>query len=203
MRHGLLVPPMYGMPGGLGRGGHASRSCSRSPGYVTQAVGKWHMGENTESQPQNVGFDDFYGFLSVSDMYTEWRDPYFFPEVVYNEDRTEWVRNMPFNKCFVHTTRGGTLEEVEEVTVPVLSLLDDKWCRYSEAFIERMATAPDPWFLYHCTRARTSTTTRTPTSSVAPRPGIPTRTPSSSWTTSAGGSWAPSSARVSSSPPWW
>ncbi len=40
-------------------------------------------GENPASQPQNVGFDDFYGFLSVSDMYTEWRDPYFFPEIVY------------------------------------------------------------------------------------------------------------------------
>ena len=86
------------------------------------------MGENSESQPQNVGFDDFYGFLSVSDMYTEWRDPYFFPEIVYSEARTDWVRNMPFNKCFVHATRNGPLEEVEEVTVPVLSLLDDKWC---------------------------------------------------------------------------
>ena len=143
MRHGLLVPPMYGMPGGLSGEVTLPQLLSES-GYVTQAVGKWHMGENTESQPQNVGFDDFYGFLSVSDMYTEWRDPYFFPEVVYSEDRTEWVRNMPFNKCFVHATRGGPLEEVEEVTVPVLSLLDDKWCRYSEAFIERMAGAAGP-----------------------------------------------------------
>ena len=151
MRHGLLVPPMYGMPGGLS-GEITLPQLLSDAGYVTQAVGKWHMGENDESQPQNVGFDDFYGFLSVSDMYTEWRDPYFFPEVVYSEDRTEWVRNMPFNKCFVHGTRNGPLEEVEEVTVPVLSLLDDKWCAYSERFIERMAGSPDPWFLYHCTR---------------------------------------------------
>jgi len=32
------------------------------------------MGENEGSQPQTVGFDDDYGFLGVSDMYTEWRD---------------------------------------------------------------------------------------------------------------------------------
>ena len=127
MRHGLLVPPMYGMPGGLSGEVTLPQLLSES-GYVTQAVGKWHMGENEESQPQNVGFDDFYGFLSVSDMYTEWRDPYFFPEVVYSEARTEWVQNIPFNKCFVHATRNGPLEEVEEVTIPVLSLLDDKWC---------------------------------------------------------------------------
>lgn len=151
MRHGLIVPPMYGMPGGL-QGEVTLPEVLSGAGYVTQAVGKWHMGENAESQPQNVGFDDFYGFLSVSDMYTEWRDPYFFPEVVYSEARTEWVRNIPFNKCFVHATRGGETEPVEEVTLPVLSLLDDLWCQYSEQFIERQAGGDRPWFLYHCTR---------------------------------------------------
>lgn len=151
MRHGLLVPPMYGMPGGL-HGEITLPQLLSDAGYVTQAVGKWHMGENRESQPQHVGFDDFYGFLSVSDMYTEWRDPYFFPEVVYSEARTEWVRNLPFNKCFVHATRGGALENVEEVTIPVLSLLDDRWAAYSIDFLERMAGEQQPWFLYHCTR---------------------------------------------------
>jgi arylsulfatase len=87
-------------------------------GYTTQAVGKWHLGENVESQPQHVGYDDFYGFLSVSDMYTEWRDPHFFPEIVYSEARTEWVKNMPFNRCFVHAKKGAELSNVEEVTIP-------------------------------------------------------------------------------------
>jgi len=151
MRHGLLIPPMYGMPGGL-QGEITLPQILSDAGYVTQAVGKWHIGENVESQPQNVGFDDFYGFLSVSDMYTEWRDPYFFPEVVYSDARTEWVKNIPFNKCFVHASRGGEVEEVEEVSIPTLSLLDDKWCRYSESFIENMAAGDRPWFLYHCTR---------------------------------------------------
>jgi arylsulfatase A-like enzyme len=151
MRHGLLIPPMYGMPGGL-EGEVTLPQVLSEAGYVTQAVGKWHMGENRESQPQHVGFDDFYGFLSVSDMYTEWRDPYFFPEIVYSGARTEWVKNIPFNKCFVHASRDGEIEEVEEVTLPVLSLLDDKWCAYSESFIESMVTEQRPWFLYHCTR---------------------------------------------------
>jgi arylsulfatase len=56
----------------------------------------------------------------------------------------------------VHGTRGGELENVEEVTIPVLSLLDDKWCEYSLDFIRRMGAPPaadrQPWFLYHCTR---------------------------------------------------
>jgi arylsulfatase len=151
MRHGLLRPPMYGEPGGL-QGEITIASLLADAGYTTQAVGKWHMGENRESQPQHVGFDDFYGFLSVSDMYTEWRDPYFFPEIAYSEERTKWIENQPFNKCFVHATRGGDVEDVEEVTIPVLSTLDDKWAAYSEQFIRRMAGDEKPWFLYHNTR---------------------------------------------------
>jgi arylsulfatase len=121
-------------------------------GYTTQAVGKWHMGENRDSQPQHVGFDDFYGFLSVSDMYSEWRDPYFFPEIAYSDERTRWIENQPFNRCFVHAVKGGETEDVEEVTIPVLSTLDDKWATYSTDFIRRMAASEQPWFLYHCTR---------------------------------------------------
>jgi len=151
MRHGLLIPPMYGMPGGLEGEVTLPQKLSEA-GYATQAVGKWHMGENLASQPQNVGFDDFYGFLSVSDMYTEWRDPYFFPEVVYSDERSEWIRNERFNKCWVHATRGGEPENVEEVTIPVLSRLDDDWAAYSIEFLKRMATGDQPWFLYHCTR---------------------------------------------------
>ncbi|MEI8357794.1 MAG: sulfatase-like hydrolase/transferase, partial [Deltaproteobacteria bacterium] len=151
MRHGLQRPPMYGEKGGLD-GEITLASLLAEVGYATQAVGKWHLGENEGSQPQNVGFDDFYGFLSVSDMYTEWRDPYFFPEIVYSEERTRWIENLPFNKCFVHGTRGGALENVEEVTIPVLSLLDDKWATYSLDFIRRMKDDARPWFLYHCTR---------------------------------------------------
>jgi arylsulfatase len=151
MRHGLQRPPMYGERGGLEDERTLAEVLSEA-GYATQAVGKWHLGEAVESQPQHCGFDDFYGFLSVSDMYTEWRDPYFFPEVVYSEARTEWVKNMAFNKCFVHATKGGDPEQVEEVTIPVLSLLDDRWSDYSVGFIERMAGADQPWFLYHCTR---------------------------------------------------
>lgn len=155
IRHGLLRPPMYGQPGGLDGEVTLAKLLSEA-GYATQAVGKWHIGENVESQPQHVGFDDFFGFLSVSDMYTEWRDPYFFPEIVYSAERTEWVKNLPFNKCFVHATAGSELEQVEEVTIPVLSLLDEKWVTYSLDFISRMGEPArddrQPWFLYHCTR---------------------------------------------------
>jgi arylsulfatase len=151
IRHGLQRPPMYGEQGGL-QGEVTVAQLLSDAGYVTQAVGKWHIGENVASQPQNVGFDDFYGFLSVSDMYTEWRDPHFFPEIVYSQARTDWVKNLPFNRCFVHAAKGEDVEVVRELDIPALTVLDDAWATYSEDFITRMCQENRPWFLYHCTR---------------------------------------------------
>jgi arylsulfatase A-like enzyme len=151
IRTGLLRPPMYGEKGGLDGEITLAQILSQA-GYITQAVGKWHIGENAESQPQNVGFDDFYGFLSVSDMYTEWRDPYFFPEIVYSPGRTEMIKRLPFNRCLVHAKKGGKVENLEEITIPVLSDLDQKWADYSVNFIKQSAKEKKPFFLYHCTR---------------------------------------------------
>ena len=181
---------MYGEPGGL-QGEVTLAQLLSEAGYATQAVGKWHLGENVESQPQNVGFDDFYGFLSVSDMYSEWRDPAFFPEIVYSEARTEWMRNMPFNKCFVHATRGGAAENVEEVTIPVLSRLDDMWCDYSTALHPpHGGLGASRGSSITARAAPTSTTTRSSASSAPRRRATRTRTRSSSWTTSSAGSCA-------------
>src|SRR6476620_80590 len=33
----------------------------RDAGYATAIFGKWHLGDQTYSQPQNKGFDEFYG----------------------------------------------------------------------------------------------------------------------------------------------
>lgn len=151
MRHGILRPPMYGEPGGLEGEVTLAQVLSKA-GYTTQAVGKWHMGENKESQPQNVGFDDFYGFLGVSDIYTEWRDPYFYPEVVTSPERTRLVEKSAFNKCMVRSKKGGDIENVEEITIPVLSTLDEKWANYSIDFLKQQAKSDKPFFLYHCTR---------------------------------------------------
>ncbi len=78
LHHGILRPPMYGEPGGLD-GAITMPLLLKKQGYITQGVGKWHLGENQGSLPQNVGYDDYLGFLGVSDMYTEWRDVYFNP----------------------------------------------------------------------------------------------------------------------------
>jgi len=100
LHHGILRPPMYGEAGGL----DGELTVAKDHGYVTQGVGKWHMGENQGSLPQNVGFDDYVGFLGVSDMYTEWRDEYFNPEIALPPARFEMMEKDHFDHNEVHCT---------------------------------------------------------------------------------------------------
>ena len=41
----------------------------KNKGYKTIAIGKWHLGDDEKYQPNNRGFDEFYGFLSGSRNY--------------------------------------------------------------------------------------------------------------------------------------
>lgn len=151
VHHGILRPPMYGEPGGL-NGKATIASMLSSQGYVTQAIGKWHVGENTGSQPQNAGFDDFRGFLSVSDMYTEWRDPDINPEVALSPTRTKMIENAPFDKYDVHATKGGSIEKVGLITVDYMKNLDQRWADYAVNFLQKQKGGSKPFFLYYGTR---------------------------------------------------
>jgi arylsulfatase A-like enzyme len=152
LHHGLLRPPMYGEKGGLD-GALTLASILKKLGYRTQGVGKWHMGENEGSQPQNVGFDDYYGFLGVSDMYSEWRDVYFNPEVALSPARFRMLEKSPFNHHNVHCTPAGGVENTYLIDLDKIQDLDQDWAAYSEKFLRAQAGGKSPWFLYHCTRA--------------------------------------------------
>jgi arylsulfatase A-like enzyme len=152
LHHGILRPPMYSEPGGLD-GIMTIAAILKQLGYVTQGVGKWHMGENEGSLPQNCGFDDYYGFLGVSDMYTEWRDVYFNPEVALSPTRFKYMEKLGFNHSNVHCVKGKKApDDVYLIDLKSIMDLDQDWCHYSENFIKKMATSKEPWYLYHCTR---------------------------------------------------
>jgi uncharacterized sulfatase len=40
----------------------------RAAGYVTAVVGKWHLGDESPSLPNDMGFDSFYGLLFSNDQ---------------------------------------------------------------------------------------------------------------------------------------
>ena len=151
MRTGALHPGFAGQPGVLENETTVAEVLSDA-GYVTQAIGKWHCGEDEGSQPQNVGFDDFYGFLGWSGLYTDWRDENMLPEWVLSPERQAFAQAEDFNHYLVHATKGKEVENLEELTIDAISECDDKFATYSEDFIKKMAKSDQPFFLYHCTR---------------------------------------------------
>jgi arylsulfatase A-like enzyme len=152
VHHGLQYPPMYGQAGGL-EGSITVAKLLADQGYVTQGVGKWHMGENEGSLPQNVGFDDFRGFLSVSDEYTEWRDVSVNPEMALSPERFAVMEKGPFSHADVHCVKGEKqCKDVRVIDLDVIKNLDQDYTEYAEKFIKAQASNKKPFFLYFGTR---------------------------------------------------
>ncbi|MBM3536041.1 MAG: arylsulfatase [Alphaproteobacteria bacterium] len=153
LHHGILRPPMYGEAGGLD-GAITMPKLLKDHGYITQGVGKWHMGENKGSLPQNVGYDDYVGFLGVSDMYTEWRDIYFNPEVALSPERFKMLEQDEFNHYEIHCTPADTekCENGKLIELDYIKELDKHWLEVSLAFLDKMKGSDKPFYLYHATR---------------------------------------------------
>ncbi|HEY5176382.1 MAG TPA: sulfatase-like hydrolase/transferase [Terriglobales bacterium] len=153
LHHGILRPPMYGEAGGLD-GETTVALLLKKQGYITQGVGKWHIGENQGSLPQNVGFDDYVGFLGVSDMYTEWRDAYFNPEVALSPARFAMMEQDHFSHNEVHCTTANknNCEDGRLIDLTYIKDLDKHWLDTSLTFLDKMKGSKQPFFLYHATR---------------------------------------------------
>ncbi|MCB9673803.1 MAG: sulfatase-like hydrolase/transferase [Alphaproteobacteria bacterium] len=61
--HELNPPPTAAIEAGLPRTVTTLADLLRGQGYKTAAIGKWHLGIHKELQPNQRGFDYFYGFL--------------------------------------------------------------------------------------------------------------------------------------------
>jgi len=47
----------------------------KNNGYKTMALGKWHLGKDISDHPNQRGFDEFYGFLTGSRSYFQYKNP--------------------------------------------------------------------------------------------------------------------------------
>ena len=66
IRSGNSTIPLPGTLGGLAPEEVTMAEMLKGAGYSTALFGKWHLGEVHDRQPQNQGFDQFWGFLFSS-----------------------------------------------------------------------------------------------------------------------------------------
>ena len=100
-----------------------------------QIYGKWHVGDEAGRYPTDHGFDEWYG---IPHSYDEclWPD-----DPLYDPDRDP----MSF---VVASTKGGSVENLEQLTLEVRRDIDREYLTRADAFIRRSVDAGTPFYVH-------------------------------------------------------
>jgi len=118
-------------------------------GYRTALVGKWHLGEQDGSYPFQVGYDEYFGVLSVVSEFSQQFDERLYPDMVLRPERVAALRKV--SKAAITTgVKGGKLKIAKELkSIEDLGQLDQEFAKYSEDFIRRAIKDKKPFYLVH------------------------------------------------------
>ena len=126
----------------------------RGVGYATQAVGKWHLGDEPTYLPTNQGFDGYYGIPYSNDM-SPAESMAYAEDCLFREDMSP--------QRLVHAFAESRRKKERRVLTNRVPLMRDTVCvefpadqstitrRYTDeaiAFIDRSVAADRPFFLY-------------------------------------------------------
>lgn len=110
-------------------------------GYATAIFGKWHLGAQPYSQPQNKGFDEFYG-IPPGDTWDAFG--------IIRQGRQTGALDLPLDKGpqIVEARRGEALRTVKPYTEQVRREIDWELVDRGTDFMKRQKAANKPFFLY-------------------------------------------------------
>ena len=113
----------------------------RDAGYSTAIFGKWHLGSQTYSQPQNKGFDEFYG-IPPGDTWDVFG--------IIRQGRQTKALDLPLDKGphVVEAKRGEPLRAVKPYTEEVRRDIDWELVDRGVDFMKRQKAAAKPFFLF-------------------------------------------------------
>jgi arylsulfatase len=113
----------------------------RDAGYATAIFGKWHLGAQPYSQPQNKGFDEFYG-IPPADTWDAFG--------MIRQGRQTKSLDIPLEKGphIVAAKRGEPLRSVKPYTEDVRRDIDWELVEHGVDFMTRQKAAGKPFFLY-------------------------------------------------------
>ncbi|MFC4296335.1 sulfatase-like hydrolase/transferase [Novosphingobium tardum] len=103
----------------------------KAAGYATKAIGKWHLGTHPTLRPRVRGFDEFYGFIEGGHGYLPGQtkmDDISQSKVIYDWYYTKLIDNG--------------------ARVDFKKYLTEEFSDRAVDFVDRMATADKPFFLY-------------------------------------------------------
>ena len=119
-------------------------------GYRTVLSGKWHVGEAEGMRPQDVGFDEFYGYYSAQKELSQSVDKRRYPDLVLNPERLEMLRRTGAGDALVHGFKGGTTRDLQRIdSIDAMAEADRVLKEFSVGKIRELAKGDRPFFLEH------------------------------------------------------
>ncbi len=118
-------------------------------GYMTALSGKWHLGEAESDQPQQVGYDEYFGIFSALAEYTQALDERRYPELIFNAERMAALRKLSHPAVMAARKGEKATVATELDSLEKVAEIDQQFAAYSEDFIHRAAKAKKPFYLVH------------------------------------------------------
>ena len=141
IRSGLSLVAVAGTPFSLPAKEITMAEMLHEAGYATAIFGKWHLGAQTYSQPQNQGFDEFYG-IPPGDTWDAFG-------IVRQGRQTKSVEIPPDKAPQIVEAKGGEpLKAVKPYTEEVRREIDWELVDHGVDFMTRQKAAGKPFFLY-------------------------------------------------------
>jgi arylsulfatase A-like enzyme len=141
IRSGLSLIAVAGSPNSLPATEITMAEMLREAGYATAMFGKWHLGSQPYSQPQNKGFDEFYG-IPPGDTWDAF--------LMIPQGRQTKSLDIPLDRGpqIVEARRGEPLKAVKPYTAEVRREIDWELVERGVDFMKRQKAAGKPFFLY-------------------------------------------------------
>ena len=120
-------------------------------GYNTLLTGKWHIGEAVGMRPQDVGFDEYYGYYPAQKEITQAIDPRRYPDLVNDPDKLKRYKAIDAEHGLMHGFKGGETKKVKEIqSLEAMGRADAELAEFTIKKIGELAKNKKPFFIEHC-----------------------------------------------------
>jgi len=120
-------------------------------GYATLLTGKWHIGEAEGLRPQDVGFDEYYGYYPAQKEITQSIDPRRYPDLVLDKDKFARYKEIDAEHRLMHGFKNGETKAVSTIaSLEDMGRADAVMTDFTVNKIRELSQGDKPFFLEHC-----------------------------------------------------
>jgi arylsulfatase len=120
-------------------------------GYTTVLTGKWHVGEAEGMRPQDVGFDEYFGYYTTQKEMSQVHDPRRYPDLALDPEKRARYEEAATSNALIHGFKGGETTEISHIeSTHDVAIADQILADFTVRRIAELAKQDKPFFLEHC-----------------------------------------------------